>query len=149
MDKLRAQLTDAGLRITRPREAIYRLLRSSRHHPDAAWIYDQVREDIPHISLGTVYRALGVLVDAGLVTELRCSDGRQARYDGDLSAHSHIVCRDCDAFYDIDLCPTLEARDQIEAQTGYIVEECRLHYVGLCPSCQALAQTHTVSRGDT
>jgi Fur family transcriptional regulator, peroxide stress response regulator len=140
VDRLRDQLADAGLRMTRPREAIYRLLKSSMCHPDATWVYERVREEIPHLSLGTVYRALGVLVDAGLVSELRCSDGRQVRYDGNLNDHSHIVCRGCGSLCDIGPLPALEERERIEEQSGYLVEECRLHYVGLCPRCQAVPE---------
>jgi Fe2+ or Zn2+ uptake regulation protein len=39
-------------------------------HPDACWVYDQVRRRLPNVSLGTVYRSLAVLEDAGLILQL-------------------------------------------------------------------------------
>ena len=39
---------------SRQREAILKVLRATDTHPTANWIYDEVRREIPNISLGTV-----------------------------------------------------------------------------------------------
>ena len=52
------------MRYSKQREAI-RLYMEGRHdHPAADSVYAAVREELPHISLGTVYRNLMQLVDA-------------------------------------------------------------------------------------
>ena len=47
--------------MSRQREAILSAVRESCCHPDADMICARVKEDIPHVSLGTVYRNLGRL----------------------------------------------------------------------------------------
>ena len=56
---------------SRQREAILEVLRSTDTHPTASWIYERVREKIPNISLGTVYRNLTVLSENGALHWLR------------------------------------------------------------------------------
>ena len=50
---------------SRQREAILEILCATTSHPTADWIYDKVRERIPNISLGTVYRNLNILSENG------------------------------------------------------------------------------------
>jgi len=58
------------LRMTRQRELILNAVSSTRSHPTADEVYRQVRRRLPHISLGTVYRNLEVLAEAGLLRRL-------------------------------------------------------------------------------
>ena len=136
-DKRCAQLlSERGYRVTRPREAILALLRSVDCHPDANWVYGQVRQELPHISLGTVYRTLGMLAEAGLIQELHCSDETQARYDGDTQGHYHILCRACADVRDVHLDSTRDSESAVARLTGYQVEGHSLSFFGLCPECQ-------------
>ena len=65
---------------SRQREAIMNVLRSTNTHPTAAWIYEQVRQQIPNISLGTVYRNLAALSESGDILSINVGDG-QEHYD--------------------------------------------------------------------
>ena len=47
---------------SKQREALFNLLSSTNTHPTAAWLYDQLRKDFPHLSQGTVYRNLKMLL---------------------------------------------------------------------------------------
>ena len=55
------ELLSAMFRKTKQRDAILRVLRNTKTHPTVQWIYDQVRSEIPNISMGTVYRNLKYL----------------------------------------------------------------------------------------
>ena len=48
---------------SKQREALFNLLCSTHTHPTAAWLYDKLRKDFPHISQGTVYRNLNILAE--------------------------------------------------------------------------------------
>ena len=48
---------------SKQREALFNLLCSTRTHPTAAWLYDKLRKDFPHLSQGTVYRNLNILAE--------------------------------------------------------------------------------------
>ncbi len=57
-------------RMTKQRKAILKVLKHTDSHPTADWIYEKVREEIPNISLGTVYRNLNVLAELGKINVL-------------------------------------------------------------------------------
>ena len=54
-------------RMTRQRQAIIRVLASTKEHPTAEEIHAQVRDELPDISIGTIYRNLQLLLADGLV----------------------------------------------------------------------------------
>jgi Fur family peroxide stress response transcriptional regulator len=90
-DELRRALEQAGWRCTRQRTAVFEHLCAAATHPSAEQIFSSVREQIPNISLATVYKALEALVDAGVATRLGDGTG-PARYDGRSEAHYHFRC---------------------------------------------------------
>jgi Fur family peroxide stress response transcriptional regulator len=87
-------------RDTKQREAIIRILRNTRSHPTADQIYDEVRQDIPNISKGTVYRNLQLLAEDGAVSVLNI-DGTQNRYEQKREAHYHFKCETCRRVFDL------------------------------------------------
>ena len=65
MKELSEGLRQKGYRFTRQRRIILEEVRRQQYHPSAKEVYDAVKVRLPNISLGTVYRSLGVLVDLG------------------------------------------------------------------------------------
>jgi len=120
-------------RETRQRKVVYEAVRHSKEHPTADMIFDQVKYTLPTVSLGTVYRNLGVLKDQGLVIELRGSD-RRAHFEADLTPHAHFTCTYCGAISDIEGCPTPNW-ERLPCLAGYTVEEHCLEFRGTCPKC--------------
>ena len=86
---LRTALDRAGCRFTRQRAAVFDYLRSVNSHPTAEEVYTAVRQQLPSISLATVYKALEALVAARVASKLANADG-PARYDCRSDAHSHF-----------------------------------------------------------
>lgn len=101
--KSRAEIRDLiasrGLKITPQRlrvmEAIYEL----NNHPTAENIIDFVRVNDPNIASGTVYKVLDTLVENKLIVKVK-TERDVMRYDGILSAHHHLYCRECDYIED-------------------------------------------------
>jgi Fe2+ or Zn2+ uptake regulation protein len=88
-EEVRAALRAAGCRYTSQREAVYRYLEQVHHHPTADDVYHEVRQQIPHISLATVYKALEALVESKLANKLTSGAG-SARYDCGGDDHYHL-----------------------------------------------------------
>lgn len=44
-------------------------------HPTADFVYEQMRKELPNISLATVYRNLNQLAEAGLIRKVEGLDG--------------------------------------------------------------------------
>jgi Fur family ferric uptake transcriptional regulator len=129
-------------RHTPQRQVILEELRQLRTHPTATELYALVRERLPRVSLGTVYRNLEVLCEDGQARKLVLA-GNDARYDGQVHAHDHIRCLRCGALHDL---PAGTAQIQMPAgvtAAGFRIEGYRLEYHGICPACQV-----AVDRGD-
>lgn len=61
-------------------------------------VYDSVRESIPNISLGTVYRNLKALSKDGLILNFSL-DGKEY-FDGNTGLHMHLCCTVCGRILD-------------------------------------------------
>lgn len=119
---------------SRQREAILNTLCSTKTHPTAAWIYENVRLVLPNISLGTVYRNLAMLEEDGVIRKIPVGDGRE-HFDGDVSGHSHFYCKQCRHITDI-IIDSAEACKTVEEQTGAIVDSGTYTFTGICCSCK-------------
>jgi Fur family transcriptional regulator, peroxide stress response regulator len=139
----RSLLSDKKRRMTRQRRVILGVLRSTDCHPDARWIYEQARRQIPHISLGTIYRTLKVLCDQGLARELRYGD-QHSRYDGTAAAHGHVTCLHCDRITDVSLPQSEAFRRVAERESGFRIQSFRLEFEGLCPDCEQTQPTQRI-----
>lgn len=122
-------------RATKQREAILRYLRNNNSHPTADLIYEQVREEIPHISKGTVYRNLKVLRVIGQVLELNLK-GKLSRFEANKCPHYHFRCESCGRVFDIDEPVDKDLDSRVAARTGFTVSHHQLEFRGLCHDCQ-------------
>ena len=127
---------ESSPRMTKQRQVILEELRMMRSHPTADELYERVREKMPRISLGTVYRNLEKLAASGIIRRLE-NTGSQMRFDGDLHGHQHIRCISCGLIVDIDAAsePTNCDHEQI-AGSGFTLVERRVEYAGICPACE-------------
>ena len=70
------------------RELIRNNLAHRTDHPTADMVYQSIREELPNISLGTVYRNLRFLVDQGDALSLKLGDGKE-HFDGNVNPYAH------------------------------------------------------------
>lgn len=124
----------AVVRQTKQRTAVVEVLRATKTHPDAAWIHDKVRERVPNVSLGTVYRILEALVQEGSVMTIEHA-GQATRYDYNAGEHHHAVCRECAAVFDVPLQVQLTDDATEGLPAGFVVIQTHVEFVGICASC--------------
>ena len=129
------RLNIKGYRLTRQRLAVVKTLRNTKSHPDANWIYEKVRKEIHHVSLGTIYRTLGILKEAGLLYELDYGSSL-SHYDANTENHPHIVCTNCARIDDLPLSLPYKLREQATKATDFLITDHRLEFYGLCPHCR-------------
>ena len=121
-------------RHTQQRKAILEELQKVSSHPTAVGLYEIVRRRLPKISLGTVYRNLELLTQAGLVQKLE--SGGEARFDGNVEQHDHLRCVSCGRVDDLH-CPPLDLWGAGGNDWGgYKITGHRLEFLGVCPRCQ-------------
>ncbi len=121
-------------RMTRQRAIILEELRKSKDHPTADEVYSLVRERLPRISLGTVYRNLDFLVSTGEVAKLEVA-GTTKRFDGDISWHQHVRCVHCGRIGDVmQPYPSPDVKDMhVEGFASILAS--RVEYDGICEEC--------------
>lgn len=84
-------LRQGGVRVTRQREALLKVLTEAEDHPDAAELHRRAQVLDETLSLATVYRTLSVLEREGVVQRLSFETGG-ARFEvADAAHHDHIV----------------------------------------------------------
>jgi Fe2+ or Zn2+ uptake regulation protein len=140
-------LRHRGFRLTAPRHAVLEVVRSVKTHPTAEEVHQLVIRRAPGVSLGTVYRNLRLLVDAGLLGEL---PGPRARFDANTRAHHHFTCLRCGDIADIEV-PVAEPHSRVlskrvEARTGLTITHHRIDFFGHCPKCQARGRARPARR---
>jgi Fur family ferric uptake transcriptional regulator len=122
------------MRMTPQRRVILELLRRNDIHPSADTLYEMVRKELPHISLGTVYRNLEILTALGKIQTLELS-GSQKRYDAVTQKHYHIRCVVCDRVDNAPIAPLSSLENELYGATVFTIIGHRLEFTGLCPEC--------------
>lgn len=135
MKKFIADHPPSDLRMTRQRRIILDVLQVPNHHPTADTVYARVRQQMPNISLGTVYRNLELLTKSGLIRTLRLG-GRQRRYDGGLHRHYHVRCMTCGSVSDMAADPFGDLDATARGICGFEISGHELEFAGICPSCR-------------
>jgi len=120
-------------RVTRQRTIILEELRKVVSHPTADEIYAMVRQRLPRISLGTVYRNLDLLAEQGEILKIE-STGNSKRFDGATRLHHHVRCQKCGRMADImHAVPIPDTRHIM--LPGFTITGARLEFDGLCDAC--------------
>lgn len=121
------------LRHSKQREAILNLLRSTKLHPTADWLYSELKRQYPNIGLATIYRNLKLFEEQGLVIRIDVGDGLE-HYDADTCNHYHFFCYYCKRVIDLDMLP-LQFDDLLP--DGFSAEHHQLVFFGKCNQCQS------------
>lgn len=133
--ELATKLRAAGCKATPQRLAVYKVLAASRQHPTAENIYAVLREKHPSMSFATVYKALNVLTDIGVVRRLDLGES-SIRYDAIVQHHNHVQCVKCGKVFDVCTLPPDALEAQVQAETGVDVTQHEFYFYGLCSACK-------------
>ncbi len=100
-EQLKERLSEVGLKATQQRMVIFHSIMTSKNHPSAENIFEQVKSSNPSLSLATIYSTLETLVDKGLVKKVLVKDGVM-RYDAHIGTHNHIYCTNTSEIIDFE-----------------------------------------------
>jgi Fur family transcriptional regulator, peroxide stress response regulator len=117
------------------RDVILGIMLNTTSHPGADWVYEQARKEISRISLGTVYRNLRVLAQAGLIRELVTAGGL-SRFDGNPADHYHFRCEKCGSLFDLKSPVDYTLEQRVAQETGFEVKKHYLEFSGYCCECK-------------
>ena len=130
-------LRERARKITGPRQAILEILRRHPHPLTNREILAAMPKG--RCDLATIYRAMHLLEEMGLVKRFDFGDG-VARFElireGDDGHHHHLICTRCAQVIEIDECFLREIESRIAARNGFKAVTHKLEFFGICPACQ-------------
>jgi len=124
-----------AVRMTRQRRAILAVLEATREHPTADEVFRRVRQEVPRISLGTVYRNLDLLAHAGIIQRIDGA-GAQMRFDANQRPHPHLRCVRCGRVDDAPIAQDESLIEELRRVTEYEITGLSVEFTGICPDCQ-------------
>lgn len=121
------------MRTTTQRLKIMQYLQGTTSHPSAEMVYAKVKQDLPTISLGTVYRNLNKLVEEGKA--LRLTINNEYRYDGLSKNHAHAVCERCGKIMDVLHMSISKSLNSITLK-NFSPRRIKIVITGMCDQCK-------------
>ncbi len=135
---IRERFRRSGYTLTSQRKAVLEALGESRGHPSAEDVYLLVKQKNPRVALGTVYQALGVLEEIGVIEAKHWSES-PTRYDLNVGPHLDIRCLNCGEVSEVPGVHFGGLEESIRAATPYEVTRATVVVEGLCPACRESA----------
>lgn len=129
-------LAEHGIKPSVQRMAVMQYLMEHPVHPTVDEIFNGLSSSIPMLSKTTVYNTLRLFVEKGVANAIDI-DGRNQRFDADITMHGHFRCLECGMI--TDLYPTqLESLRQVanDVIEGYQITDSQVYYKGYCPKCR-------------
>lgn len=125
-----------GTKYTRPRRAILRTVLKMHEHFEAERLLGQLRQAGLRVGKATVYRTLPLLVDCGILKQVRFLDER-VHYEHTFGedAHDHMVCRGCGRIIEFDSAGVEQLRDAVAREHHFQAVSHRLQISGWCAEC--------------
>lgn len=131
-------MTEPGPRNTRQRRAVEAALRENGDFVSAQDLHSTLREAGERVGLATVYRALALMAETGIVDMIRAEDG-EARYRLCASEdhHHHLVCRECGRTVEVEEPDAERWTERLAGTHGFTDVTHTLEIFGLCAECSA------------
>ena len=130
-----AALEAAGYRITGPRRAVSELTTGRTGTFSAAELEVDARARRLRVGRATIFRALELFVELGVVERLDLPSGEHAYIRCEPTHHHHLVCSRCGRAEEVDDAGLQEVTETIARRTGFRIDTHRLELFGLCPTC--------------
>jgi Fe2+ or Zn2+ uptake regulation protein len=127
----------AGYRVTAPRRAVADLITEYDGHFTALELEDVARSRRLGISRATLFRALELLAELGIVERVDLPNGEHAYVPCARAHHHHVICSRCGRTTEVEDFGVADAVAEIARRSGYQIDTHRLELFGLCRHCQA------------
>lgn len=127
-------MTDKFYRYSSQRARVLEILKNTDTHPTADWVYETLKKEFPKLSLGTVYRNIGILIEQGLVKRIQ-SGSTFDRFEANTTAHYHLICEKCGKIMDFKMTEKNELEKQASLETDFEIHGHRVDFFGLCSQC--------------
>ena len=140
-------LDDAGYFVTEPRRVVAEMVADRDSHFTANELVGEAKRGRLGVGRATVFRALELFEQLGLVERLDLPNGEHAYVVCQPAHHHHVICTGCGRSAEVgDLGISSIAAD-VESQTGFTLDSHRIELYCLCPECRATGADQGRRRG--
>lgn len=129
-------LRQAGHRVTRQRGMILDAVCAGNGHTSLGDINARAHRQDPSLDRSTVYRALKLFVDVGLVVAAEPGDGETYYEIKRPEPHHHLICRHCGHDQEADDTVFRNLVDQVGQRYGFEVATDHVVLFGTCMRCR-------------
>lgn len=130
------QIARAGYRVTRQRTLVLDAVCAGQGHTTLSEVYSRVLGEDRSISRSTVYRALHMFVDAGVVVLADTGDAEPYYEVAHEAPHHHLRCRQCGWEQEIAAADLSGVEVAVRDRYGFEISTDHLVLFGLCQRCQ-------------
>ena len=136
IERFREHLRTVRLPVTSQRMRIARILFNTHRHVSADEIMERLRAEGEAVGKATVYRTLGLLVEAGLVREHDFGEGfRRFEPSPTRPHHEHLVCMRCGKVIEFEA-PEIERLERkVADRHRFLPDHHKVEIYGLCEEC--------------
>jgi len=124
-----------GYRVTGPRRKVADLIAGRTGHFTAADLTEDARRRGIGIGRATIFRALELFTELGVVERLDLPSGDHAYVGCEAAHHHHVVCSRCGRSEEVPDLGLGAVAQEVARRTAYRVDGHRLELYGLCPAC--------------
>jgi Fur family ferric uptake transcriptional regulator len=126
-----------GLRRTPEREQILQEIFDIHGHFDVDDLHLRLRDKGSKVSKASIYRALPLFIDCGLVREVDFRDGhRHYEHIYGHAHHSHLRCLGCGEMLEFEAPKLKTLEEQLAREYGYRIKGHQLQVHGYCATCR-------------
>ncbi len=115
-----------GMRLSKQRQLILKLLWDTNEHLPASAIYDRLRQQGKDIGHTSVYQNLDVLAKAGVIERVEKAGG--CLYSHQTLSHSHVHCLDDEQIIDVMVTLPADVIVSVETQVGLKVTDYQIEF---------------------
>ena len=131
-----AILRDKGYRLTPQRLIVLSIVADGDGHMGVDKIFQSAKAAYPYMDVATVYRTLHLFRNLGVVTEVAIGDRLPYELTDPLGGHHHMVCRVCDAAYNLSPHYLEEFRNTLSQEFGFEPDLEHFAISGVCAGCR-------------
>jgi Fur family peroxide stress response transcriptional regulator len=146
INRVKNDMTEKVRKHSKKRDAILDVIKSTKSHPGAQWVYDQLKPAIPDLSLGTVYRNISMFKEEGTLVSQGVVNGEE-RFDSTTLPHPHAVCTRCGRMDDLSGEVQAKILTEFDIEIpGFAIDKRHTVFYGLCRDCEKF-ETETAALG--
>ena len=139
-------LDEAGYFVTEPRRVVAEMVVGRDSHFTANELVGEAKRARLGVGRATVFRALELFEQLGLVERLDLPNGEHAYVVCQPAHHHHVICTGCGRSAEVGDLGIGSIAAEVESQTGFTLDSHRIELYGLCPDCRAIGADKALRR---